>query len=129
MSRIAIRYLVHDVDAAVDFYSNALDFEVAMHFSPGFAALDRDGVRLLLNAVGGDGGASRAMPDGSVPVPGGWNRFQLAVDDLDVLVQRLHDMDVAFRGDVIEGNGGRQVLVDDPSGNPVELFQAWPEAG
>lgn len=122
---MAIRYLVHDVDAAVEFYVDALGFEVAMHFAPGFAALDRDGVRLLLNVVGGDGGASQAMPDGSVPAPGGWNRFQLSIDDLDDRIADLRSRGIEFRGDLVEGRGGRQVLIEDPSGNPVELFESW----
>ena len=128
MSRISIRYLVHDVDAAVAFYVDALGFDVAMHFGPGFAALDRDGVRLLLNVVGGDGGASQAMPDGSVPAPGGWNRFQLSLDDLDDRIADLRSRGVHFRGEMVEGRGGRQILIEDPSGNPVELFEAWPDS-
>lgn len=129
MTRIAIRYLVDDVDRAVEFYSQALGFDVAMHPGPGFAALDRDGTRLLLNVVGGDGGASQAMPDGSVPAPGGWNRFQLGVEDLDASIEALRARGVTFRGDLVEGMGGRQVLIEDPSGNPVELFEPWPDQG
>lgn len=123
MSAIAIRYLVDDVSRSVDFYVEGLDFSVLMHPGPGFAALERDGVRLYLNAVGGDGGASQPMPDGSVPGPGGWNRFQLSVDDLDAQIAVLEGVDARFRGDVVDGNGGRQILVDDPSGNPIEIFE------
>jgi catechol 2,3-dioxygenase-like lactoylglutathione lyase family enzyme len=120
----SVRYIVDDVDAAVAFYCTHLGFEVDMHPGPGFAALSRDGLRLLLNQPGA-GGAGRAgsSADGSAPEPGGWNRFQLTVDDLGSTVARLRGEGVRFRGDVVEGRGGDQVLVEDPSGNPVELLQ------
>ena len=118
-----VRYIVDDVDAAVAFYTETLGFEVKMRPGPGFAALTRDGATLFVNAVGGPGGASQAMPDGRVPEPGGWNRIQLEVDDLDATVARLREAGAAFRNDVVEGRGGRQILVDDPSGNCVELFE------
>lgn len=120
---VSVRYLVDDVEAAVDFYTMQLGFAVAMHPAPGFAALDRGELRLLLNQVGGRGGASQPMPDGTQPVPGGWNRIQLEVDDLDATVARLREADVHLRNRVVEGTGGRQVLVDDPSGNAIELFE------
>ena len=120
---VSVRYLADDVDAAVDFYTSHLGFTVAMHPAPGFAALDRGELRLLVNQVGGRGGASQPMPDGTQPVPGGWNRIQLEVDDLDAEVARLRDAGVHLRNQVVEGNGGRQVLVDDPSGNAIELFE------
>ncbi len=120
---VSVRYLADDVDAAVDFYTSRLGFTVAMHPAPGFAALDRGELRLLVNQVGGRGGASQPMPDGTQPVPGGWNRIQLEVDDLDAEVARLRQAGVHLRNQVVEGNGGRQVLVDDPSGNLVELFE------
>lgn len=120
---VSVRYLVDDVAAAIDFYTSQLEFKVAMHPAPGFAALDRGELRLLLNQVGGRGGASQRMPDGTLPAPGGWNRVQLEVDDLDAHVDRLREAGVHLRNQVVEGTGGRQVLVDDPSGNAIELFE------
>jgi catechol 2,3-dioxygenase-like lactoylglutathione lyase family enzyme len=126
MGMVSVRYVVADVDAAVGFYTELLGFTVRMRPAPGFAALERGGLRLLLNAPGA-GGAGQAMPDGRVPEPGGWNRFQIEVDDLDATVERLRAAGARFRSEIIVGNGGRQILVDDPSGNPVELFE--PPAG
>jgi catechol 2,3-dioxygenase-like lactoylglutathione lyase family enzyme len=125
MARASVRYFVHDVDEAIAFYER-LGFEVEMHPAPGFAMLGRDGLRLLLNTPGGGGGAGRSLPDGSVPQPGGWNRFQVEVDDLDAVVDRLGAAGVGFRSGIVAGNGGRQVVADDPSGNPVELFEPGP---
>lgn len=123
MAGFGVRYLVNDVASAVAFYRDLLGFTVAMDFSPGFAAVELGGLTLYLNGVGGTGGASQPMPDGSVPVPGGWNRIQLVVDDLDAEVGRLRDQGARFRNEIVVGRGGSQVLLDDPSGNPVELFQ------
>ena len=117
---LAIRYLVDDASTSADFYRDHLGFEVLMNPAPGFAMLERDGTRLMLNAPGA-GGAGTAG-DGA-PSPGGWNRFQLQVDDLDTTVTTLREGGCTFRGDVVDGNGGRQVLLEDPSGNPVELFE------
>ncbi|HEU4456598.1 MAG TPA: VOC family protein [Longimicrobium sp.] len=122
MGMVSVRYVVADVDAAVGFYTELLGFEVRMRPAPGFAALERGGLRLLLNAPGA-GGAGQAMPDGRRPEPGGWNRFQIEVDDLDATVERLRAAGARFRSEIVVGNGGRQILVDDPSGNPVELFE------
>lgn len=122
MGMVSVRYVVADVDAAVGFYTELLGFEVRMRPAPGFAALERGGLRLLLNAPGA-GGAGQAMPDGRRPEPGGWNRFQIEVEDLDATVERLKAAGARFRSEIIVGNGGRQILVDDPSGNPVELFE------
>lgn len=122
MDMVNIRYIVNDVDAAIAFYRDALGFTVDMHPAPGFAALSRGPLRLFLNTPGA-GGAGQSMPDGSVPGPGGWNRFQFVVEDLDALVAQLRSAGRSFRSDIIQGNGGRQILVDDPSGNPVELFE------
>lgn len=119
---VSIRYIVHDTAAAVAFYE-LLGFEVVMHPGPGFAWLQRDGLRLLLNTPGGGGGAGQNAADGSTPAPGGWNRFQLTVDDIEAEAARLREQGVHLRSDIINGNGGRQVVADDPSGNPVELFQ------
>lgn len=118
----SIRYIVDDVDDAIAFYER-LGFSVAMRPGPGFAALTGEGLRLLLNTPGGGGGAGQALDDGAVPEPGGWNRFQIEVDDLDATVDRLSAAGVPFRSGVITGRGGRQVLASDPSGNVVELFQ------
>lgn len=125
MSDTSVRYIVDDVDAAVDFYTSQLQFEVSMRPGPGFAMLRRGQLRLLLNSPGGGGGAGQTLADGGRPEPGGWNRFQLQVDDLDDAVATLRKADVDFRGDVITGRGGRQALVVDPAGNLVELFQPF----
>ena len=119
----SVRYIVDDTATAIAFYE-LLGFEVVAHPGPGFAMLRRDGLRLLLNTPGGGGGAGRDAADGTPPAPGGWNRFQVPVDDIDAEVDRLSGRGVHFRSAVIDGRGGRQVLADDPSGNPVELFQA-----
>jgi catechol 2,3-dioxygenase-like lactoylglutathione lyase family enzyme len=116
---VSVRYIVDDVEAAIEFYRDRLGFDVDMHPAPDFARLSRDGLRLLLNAPGA-GGAGRA---GGEPQPGGWNRFQLTVDDLHAVVDDLEQAGVTFRGQLVEGQGGNQILVEDPSGNPVELFE------
>ncbi|MFZ0015301.1 MAG: VOC family protein [Acidimicrobiia bacterium] len=116
----SIRYIVHDVEAALGFYRDRLGFELDFHPAPGFAALSRGDLRLFLNEPG-VGGAGRA---GGNPKPGGWSRFMVEVDDLDGLVNDLRAGGVAFRGEVVEGQGGRQILVEDPSGNPIEIFEA-----
>jgi predicted enzyme related to lactoylglutathione lyase len=121
---VSIRYIVDDVDAAVDFYREDLDFAVQLQPGPGFAVLSRGGLRLLLNAPGA-GGAGTATPEGEPPRPGGWARFQLVTDDLDGLTARLQQRGAVFRLPVTEGRGGRQALVEDPAGNPVELFEPY----
>jgi catechol 2,3-dioxygenase-like lactoylglutathione lyase family enzyme len=125
MTEFGVRYIVDDVDAAVDFYTSHLQFEVSMKPGPGFAMLRRGELRLLLNVPGGGGGAGQQLTDGSTPEPGGWNRFQVQVDDLDTTVAELRQAGVDFRGDTITGRGGRQALAIDPSGNLVELFEAY----
>ena len=122
MAGIAVRYIVDDVDAAVAFYTEHLGFEVQMRPGPGFAALRRGELRLLVNAVGGPGGASQEV-GGKQPEPGGWNRIQLEVNDLEATVEQLQAAGVGFRGDLVVGRGGKQILVNDPSGNAVELFE------
>lgn len=119
---VNVRYIVRDVDAAIDFYTKVLGFEVDIHPAPGFARLRLGDLRLLLNRPGA-GGAGQALPDGSEPAPGGWNRFQFEVEDLDETVGRMRAQGATFRSEIIAGTGGRQVLVDDPSGNPIELFE------
>ncbi len=125
MSPVTIRYIVEDVDAAVHFYCDTLDFQVDMHPGPGFAMLSKDALRLALNAVGGPGGAAQPMPDGRVPRPGGWNRIQLEVQDIGEAVESLRKTGASFRNDIVEGMGGKQILVDDPSGNCIELFEPY----
>jgi catechol 2,3-dioxygenase-like lactoylglutathione lyase family enzyme len=118
-----VRYIVDDVDAAVAFYSEQLGFEVRAQPGPGFAILSRGGLRLMVNAPGGPGGASQAMPDGRVPEPGGWNRIQLEVDNLAAMVDELREGGASFRNDIVTGRGGKQILLEDPAGNPIELFE------
>jgi catechol 2,3-dioxygenase-like lactoylglutathione lyase family enzyme len=123
MATVSVRYMVHDVEAAIAFYTGHLGFTVALHPSPGFAMLSRGNLRLLLNTPTGSGGAAQAMPDGRKPEPGGWNRIQLEVEDLTRAVEALRHAGARFRSDIVVGNGGKQILVDDPAGNPVELFE------
>lgn len=122
---VSVRYIVDDVDAAVSFYTGHLGFTVEMRPAPGFAMLARGPLRLLLSAPGA-GGAGQDASDGRRPSPGGWNRIQLAVDDVAALHARLSAAGVPFRTGIVEGNGGRQALAEDPAGNPVELFQPRP---
>ena len=129
MATVSVRYIVDDVDAALAFYCQHLGFEEQMHPAPAFAMLTRGDLRLLLSAPGGGPGGGQAMPDGTLPAPGGWNRFALEVEDLDQVVGSLRAAGSRFRNEIVEGRGGRQILVEDPSGNPVELFQPTrPEA-
>ncbi len=125
MDTVSVRYIVDDVDAAVAFYVERLGFEVVMRPGPGFAMLQRGSLRLLLNAPGGGGGAGQAMPDRSRPEPGGWNRFQVEVDDLEATVAGLRDAGAGFRNDVVTGRGGKQILLQDPAGNLIELFEPF----
>jgi catechol 2,3-dioxygenase-like lactoylglutathione lyase family enzyme len=129
MPKVSVRYIVDDVDAAIDFYCRELGFEAIMHPAPSFAMLSHGDLRLVLTAPGGGPGGGQAMPDGTLPEPGGWNRFQLEVADIDSTVARLRERGARFRNDIITGVGGRQILIEDPAGNPVELFQpTLPEA-
>jgi catechol 2,3-dioxygenase-like lactoylglutathione lyase family enzyme len=123
MAKVSVRYIVDDVDAAIDFYCTELGFHEDMHPAPTFAMLSRGDLRLVLSAPGGGPGGGQAMPDGTLPQPGGWNRFQLEVDDIEETVARLREHGARFRNDTITGVGGKQILVEDPSGNPIELFQ------
>jgi catechol 2,3-dioxygenase-like lactoylglutathione lyase family enzyme len=126
---VSVRYIVEDVDVAIAFYSEQLGFTEVMHPAPTFAMLSRGDLRLVLSAPSGAGGGGQAMPDGTVPQPGGWNRFMIEVDDLEATVSTLREAGVRFRNEIVSGVGGKQVLLDDPSGNPVELFQPiLPEA-
>ena len=123
MASVSVRYFVDDVDAAIAFYTSRLGFRLVMHPAPPFAMLERDQLRLLLSQPGGGPGGGAAMPDGTLPAPGGWNHFAIEVDDLDAVVARLRESGTHFRNEIVDGVGGRQVLVEDPAGNPVELFQ------
>jgi catechol 2,3-dioxygenase-like lactoylglutathione lyase family enzyme len=125
MPTVWVRYIVNDVDAAIGFY-NRLGFKVDMHPAPGFAALSREDLQLLLNTPGGGGGASQPTPDGRHPEPGGWNRIQLRVKDLATEVDALRRGGARFRNDIVIGNGGKQILLEDPSGNAIELFEPAP---
>ena len=124
MNKVNVRYIVNDVDAAISFYSGALGFKVEMHPAPGFASLSLGNLQLLLNRPGA-GGAGQAMPEGRRPAPGGWNRIQIEVDDLEAKVETLKSSGAHFRNEIVTGNGGKQILVEDPSGNPIELFQPF----
>jgi catechol 2,3-dioxygenase-like lactoylglutathione lyase family enzyme len=129
MATVSVRYIVHDVDAAIAFYTQHLGFTEVMHPAPAFAMLSRGDLRLVLSKPGGGPGGGQAMPDGSVPAPGGWNRFTVEVSDLGSTVEKLRAAGVRFRNEIVTGTGGRQILAEDPSGNPVELFEpTLPEA-
>jgi len=123
MATVSVRYIVDDVDAAIEFYCKQLGFREDMHPAPSFAMLSRGDLRLVLSAPGGGPGGGQAMPDGRVPEPGGWNRFSLEVPDLAATVEILRKQGARFRNDIVTGVGGRQILLDDPSGNPIELFE------
>jgi catechol 2,3-dioxygenase-like lactoylglutathione lyase family enzyme len=123
MAKVSVRYIVDDVDAAIPFYCDQLGFREEMHPAPSFAMLSRGDLRLVLSAPGGGPGGGQAMPDGTLPRPGGWNRFQLEVDDIEGLVARMREAGVRFRNEIITGVGGKQILIEDPAGNPVELFE------
>ena len=122
MATVSVRYIVDDVEEAIAFYTGRLGFGVGLNPAPGFAVLSRGDLRLLLNEAGA-GGAGQPMPDGREPEPGGWNRIQLEVDDLAGEVGAIRDAGARFRNEIVEGRGGKQILLEDPSGNPIELFE------
>jgi catechol 2,3-dioxygenase-like lactoylglutathione lyase family enzyme len=128
MATVSVRYIVDDVDEAIAFYTGQLGFDVQMHPAPAFAMLTRGDLRLLLSAPSGQGGGGQVMPDGRRPEPGGWNRFSLEVSDLAGEVDRLRTAGASFRNEIVEGIGGNQILLEDPSGNPIELFEPKPWA-
>lgn len=129
MATVSVRYIVDDVDAAIAFYRDSLGFTEIMHPAPAFAMMSLGDLRLVLSAPGGGPGGGAAMPDGTMPRPGGWNRFSIEVDDLATTVERLRASGARFRNEIVTGVGGKQILVEDPSGNPVELFEPTaPEA-
>jgi len=123
MAVVSVRYIVDDLDASIAFYTRHLGFAVEMRPAPTFAMLSRGDLRLLLSVPSGAGGGGQSMPDGRKPEPGGWNRFQLEVSDLGVVFETLRQAGVRLRSDIIIGLGGKQALLDDPSGNPIELFE------
>jgi catechol 2,3-dioxygenase-like lactoylglutathione lyase family enzyme len=123
MDQVSVRYFVDDVEAAIAFYTERLGFTVEMHPGPGFARLSRGALRLLLNTPTSPGGASQPAADGTRPEPGGWNRIQLPVDDLAREVAALREAGARFRNEIVTGQGGKQILLEDPAGNPVELFE------
>jgi catechol 2,3-dioxygenase-like lactoylglutathione lyase family enzyme len=123
MSTVQVRYIVHDVDAAIAFYTSQLGFKLKMHPAPAFAMLSRGDLRLVLSAPNPTGGGGQSMPDGTRPEPGGWNRFAIEVDDLTATVETLRKAGAHFRNQIVTGVGGKQIIVDDPSGNPIELFE------
>jgi catechol 2,3-dioxygenase-like lactoylglutathione lyase family enzyme len=129
MAVVQVRYIVEDVEAAIEFYTKQLDFKLKMHPAPPFAMLTRGDLRLVLSAPNPSGGGGQPMPDGTQQEPGGWNRFAIEVSDLATLVENLRKAGAHFRNDIVTGVGGKQIIVEDPSGNPVELFQPTiPEA-
>ena len=129
MATVQVRYIVNDVDAAIAFYCEQLGFHEDMHPAPSFAMLSRGELRLVLSKPGGGPGGGQAMPDGTLPQPGGWNRFAIELTDLAGTVEKLRNAGAQFRSDIIVGVGGKQAIVDDPSGNPIELFEPMlPEA-
>ena len=125
MDTVGVRYIVYDVEAAMAFYTQHLGFSVEFQPAPSFAILGRGSLRLMLNTTTGPGGASQPMPDGRKPEPGGWNRIMLQVADLTQEVETLRKAGVHFRNDIVTGQGGKQILLNDPSGNPIELFEPF----
>jgi len=123
MTEVRVRYMVNELDPAVEFYTKHLGFQVKQQNKPYFAMLSRGGFQLVLSTPFGPGGAAKPMPDGRKPEPGGWNRIIISVDDLPAEVARLRKGQLHFRNDIVSGPGGSEILLDDPSGNPVELFQ------
>jgi catechol 2,3-dioxygenase-like lactoylglutathione lyase family enzyme len=123
MASVQVRYIVNDVAAAIAFYTGHLGFDLVMHPAPAFAMLTRGELRLVLSAPNLSGGGGQTMPDGTRPEPGGWNRFAIEVADVDATVATLRKAGAHFRNDIVVGVGGKQILLEDPSGNPIELFE------
>jgi catechol 2,3-dioxygenase-like lactoylglutathione lyase family enzyme len=123
MATVQVRYIVHDVDAAIAFYTTQLGFNLDLHPAPSFAMLSRGDLRLVLSAPNPLGGGGQSMPDGTRPQPGGWNRFALEVGDIAAMVDALRSAGAHFRNEIVTGVGGKQIILEDPSGNPVELFE------
>jgi catechol 2,3-dioxygenase-like lactoylglutathione lyase family enzyme len=126
---VQVRYIVKDIDKAIEFYTKLLGFTLDMHPAPPFAMLSRGDLRLVLSVPNPQGGGGQAMPDGTQQVPGGWNRFSIEVSDLTATVKRLRNAGAQFRNQIVFGVGGNQIILEDPSGNPIELFEPiLPEA-
>jgi catechol 2,3-dioxygenase-like lactoylglutathione lyase family enzyme len=125
MATVQVRYIVHDVGAAIAFYTEQLAFKLEMHPAPPFAMLSRGDLRLVLSAPNPAGGGGQVMPDGTKPQPGGWNRFAIEVTDLQGMVETLGQNGAHFRNDIVTGVGGKQIILEDPSGNPIELFEPF----
>ncbi len=123
MATVQVRYIVNDVDAAIPFYTEQLGFRLEMHPAPAFAMLSRGDLRLVLSAPNPMGGGGQSMPDGTKPQPGGWNRFAIEVSDLAAMADKLRRAGAHCRNDIVTGVGGKQIILEDPSGNPIELFQ------
>jgi catechol 2,3-dioxygenase-like lactoylglutathione lyase family enzyme len=128
LNPLMIRYIVNDVDEAIAFYTRHLGFNVSAQSGPNFALLARDNLQLVLSPPRGPGGGSQPMPDGRRPEPGGWNRIIVQSSKLEDDVAAMRKAGVAFRNDIVGGPGGRQILIEDPSGNPVELFEPAPDS-
>jgi catechol 2,3-dioxygenase-like lactoylglutathione lyase family enzyme len=123
MVKVQVRYIVNDVEAAIKFYTGLLDFKLVMHPAPPFAMLTKDHLRLVLSSPNPSGGGGQAMPDGTQQTPGGWNRFAIEVSGIESKVESLRKAGARFRNDIVTGIGGKQIIVEDPSGNPIELFE------
>jgi catechol 2,3-dioxygenase-like lactoylglutathione lyase family enzyme len=123
MSTVQIRYIVNDNDAAITFYCQNLGFREVMHPAAAFVMLARGDLRLVLSAPNPSSGGGQSMPDGTKPEPGGWNRFSIKVDDITSTVEKLRKAGAHYRNDIVTGIGGKQIILDDPSGNPIELFE------
>ena len=129
MAKVQIRYIVNDVDKAILFYVDQLGFQLVMHPAPPFAMLSLGDLRLVLSAPNPSAGGGQSMPDGTQQTPGGWNRFAIEVSDISGMVEKLRKAGVHFRNEIVTGVGGKQIIVEDPSGNPIELFEPiLPEA-
>jgi catechol 2,3-dioxygenase-like lactoylglutathione lyase family enzyme len=129
MAAVQVRYIVNDIDAAIAFYAEQLGFELQMHPAPPFAMLSLGELRLVLSEPNPAGGGGQPMPDGTQQQPGGWNRFAIEVNDLATVVEKLRKSGTHFRNNIVTGVGGKQIIVEDPSGNPIELFEpTLPEA-
>ena len=128
LNALMVRYIVNDIDAAVAFYTNHMGFSVSAQSGPDFALLARENLQLVLSPPKGPGGGSQPMPDGRKPEPGGWNRIIVKTSNLEGDVEVLKKAGVKFRNQIVSGPGGRQILLEDPSGNPIELFEQPPDS-
>jgi len=123
MAKVQVRYIVNDVDTAIKFYTELLDFKLVIHPAPPFAMLTKDDLRLVLSSPNPSGGGGQAMPDGTQQTPGGWNRFAIEISNIESKVDKLRKAGARFRNNIVTGVGGKQIIIEDPSGNPIELFE------